>query len=64
MADDSPYLQFEERIGWVYGELLENPLAPEDVARAIRHAIETDDPRLRHTPKGPIVACRSWRRWY
>lgn len=45
---DSPYQQFNERGTRLFTTLLESPTMPEDVAKTVQHAIETDQPKLRY----------------
>lgn len=44
----SPYDEFAVRGDRLFTALLENPTMPEAVAEVIRHAIETDHPKLRY----------------
>jgi len=44
----SPYVDFELRLRRIFGKRLEAPSQPELVATTIRHALETDQPKLRY----------------
>jgi NAD(P)-dependent dehydrogenase (short-subunit alcohol dehydrogenase family) len=44
----SPYVDFALRLRRIFGKRLEAPSQPELVATTIRHALETDQPKLRY----------------
>ena len=45
---DSPYLDSVRRFGFVIAKMFQDVSQPEVVAKVVRHAIETDSPKLRY----------------
>ena len=49
---DSPYLDGSRRMGFLYMKMLQDPSKADVVAEVIKHAIETDSPKLRYPAGG------------